>query len=78
MSIVKKYLNWLQKDAPAGEVERYPEIDENGETSVKGIYIIGDLTGIPLLRLAAESGKEIITRFAVDEEYKKTDCRQQR
>ena len=54
MSIIKKYLNWLQKDAPAGEVERYPEIDENGETSVRGIYIIGDLTGIPLLRLAAE------------------------
>jgi thioredoxin reductase/ferredoxin len=71
MSIVKKYFKWLQKDAPAGEVERYPEIDENGETSVKGVYIIGDLTGIPLLRLAAESGKEIITRFAKDEEYKK-------
>ena len=71
MGLIKKYLNWLQKDAPAGEVERYPEIDENGETSVKGIYIIGDLTGIPLLRLAAESGNEIITRFTGDEEYKK-------
>ena len=26
-------------------MEKYPEIDSNGETSVKGIYIIGDLTG---------------------------------
>ena len=71
MGLTKRYFNWLQKDTPTGEVERYPEIDENGETSVKGIYIIGDLTGIPLLRLAAESGKEIITRLAGDEEYKK-------
>ncbi|NNG27738.1 MAG: hypothetical protein HKM87_09445, partial [Ignavibacteriaceae bacterium] len=50
-SIISKYINWLQKDAPVGEVERYPEINENGETSVKGIYIVGDLTGIPLLKL---------------------------
>ena len=71
MGLIKRYFNWLQKDTPTGEVERYPEIDENGETSVKGIYIIGDLTGIPLLRLAAESGKEIINRFSDDEEYKK-------
>jgi len=71
MGLIKRYFNLLQQDPPTGEVERYPEIDENGETSVKGIYIIGDLTGIPLLRLAAESGKEIITRFSKDEEYKK-------
>jgi thioredoxin reductase/Fe-S-cluster-containing hydrogenase component 2 len=71
MSVLRKYFNWLQKDVPTGEVERYPEIDENGETSVKGIYIIGDLTGIPLLKLAAESGTNIIKRFAKDEEFQK-------
>ncbi|GAB4288974.1 MAG: hypothetical protein Kow0098_06620 [Ignavibacteriaceae bacterium] len=62
--IVKKYFDWLQKDNPVGEVERYPEIDENGETSVKGIFIAGDLTGIPLLKLAAESGKKIVDKLA--------------
>lgn len=56
--LTNKYFNWLQKDAPAGEVEKYPLINDNGETSVKGIYVAGDLTGIPLLKLAAESGKE--------------------
>jgi len=71
MGVLKKYFNWLQKDVPTGEVERYPEIDENGETSVKGIYITGDLTGIPLLKLAAESGTNIIKRFAEDEEFQK-------
>jgi pyruvate/2-oxoglutarate dehydrogenase complex dihydrolipoamide dehydrogenase (E3) component len=69
--IISKYFNWLQKDAPAGEVERYPEIDENGETSVKGIYIAGDLTGIPLLKLAAESGKKIINTILSDQEFQK-------
>ena len=71
MAILKKYFNWLQKDVPTGEVERYPEINEKGETSVKGIYIIGDLTGIPLLKLAAESGTNIISQFVKDEDYTK-------
>ncbi len=60
MGIIKKYFDWLQKDTPTGEVEKYPVIDENYETSVKGIYIVGDLTGIPLLKMAAESGTKII------------------
>jgi thioredoxin reductase/ferredoxin len=69
MSLISKYFNWLQKDAPAGEVERYPLIDEKNETSVGGIFIIGDLTGIPLLKFAAESGKIIITQFEKDLEF---------
>ena len=64
MSFVKKYFNWLQKGNPTGQVERYPEIDSNGETSVKGIFVIGDLTGIPLLKFAAENGKKIIDQFS--------------
>lgn len=69
-SIFSKYFNWLQKDAPAGEVERYPAIDGKGETSVKGIYVAGDLTGIPLLKLAAESGKRVINTILGDELFK--------
>ena len=69
--MLKKYFNWLQKDVPMGEVERYPEIDNNGETSVKGVFIIGDLTGIPLLKLAAESGKKIIDQFEDDQAFQK-------
>lgn len=72
MSLISRYFNWLQKDNPAGEVERYPEINQNGETSLKGVFIIGDLTGIPLLKLAAESGKKIIDLFAADEEFQKS------
>ncbi len=70
-SIISKYFNWLQKDVPTGEVERYPEIDENGETSVKGIYITGDLTGIPLLKLSAESGYRTINYIINNPDFKK-------
>jgi NosR/NirI family nitrous oxide reductase transcriptional regulator len=69
MNFISKYFNWLQKDVPKGEVEKYPEIDANAETSVKGIFIIGDLTGIPLLKLASESGKRIIDYLKNDVEY---------
>jgi NosR/NirI family nitrous oxide reductase transcriptional regulator len=65
----KGYFNWLQKDVPVGEVEKYPEIDASGETTVKGIYVIGDLTGIPLLKLAAKSGTQMIRQFQEDSKF---------
>lgn len=65
----KGYFNWLQKDVPVGEVEKYPEIDANGETTVKGMFVIGDLTGIPLLKLAAENGTQMIRQFQEDSKF---------
>jgi thioredoxin reductase/ferredoxin len=72
MEILSKYFSWLQNNVPTGEVEKYPEINQNGETSVKGVFIIGDLTGIPLLKLAAESGKKIIDFFEQDNDFQKS------
>lgn len=50
------YFNWLQSGNPTGSVERYPELSPDGESSVPGLFIAGDLTGIPLLKKAVESG----------------------
>lgn len=69
MNVINRYFAWLQKGNPTGLVDRFPEIDEKGETSVKGIYVIGDLTGIPLLKLASESGKKIIDMFDADQQF---------
>ncbi len=69
MNIVTRYFNWLQKGNPTGLVDRFPEIDGKGETSVKGVYVIGDLTGIPLLKLAAEGGKKIIDTLDADAQF---------
>jgi thioredoxin reductase/ferredoxin len=70
-SLLKRYFNWLQKDVPKNDVEKYPELDVNGETSVKGIFVMGDLTGIPLLKLAAESGAKLARHIVNDESFRK-------
>ena len=69
MGLLRKYFNWLQYKTPTGEVERYPQIDKNYETTLKGVFIAGDLTGIPLLKLAAENGKQLIDQFNEDTAY---------
>ena len=71
MNIISKYFNWLQKDVPIGEVERYPKINENSETTVPGILVTGDLTGIPLLKLAAENGQKVVQHILSTDEFKK-------
>lgn len=71
MNILYKYFNWLQKDVPVGEVEHYPKIDEKSETTVKGIFVTGDLTGIPLLKLAAENGQKVVRHIINSDEFKK-------
>ncbi len=69
--MLKRYFNWLQKDAPVGDVEKYPEINAAGETTVPGIYVAGDLTGIPLLKLAADSGAQTVRRISGDSRFRK-------
>ena len=72
MGIISRYFNWLQYKTPTGEVEKYPLVNEKNETSLQGVYIIGDLTGIPLLKLAAEGGKKIIDQFTVDAVFRRS------
>lgn len=55
-SLLRRYADWLHLKWPAGRVEQLPEVGENGETAVRGLRIIGDLTGIPLLKFALDSG----------------------
>lgn len=63
------YFNWLQKDNPTGVPDRFPELKNKFETTVPGIYCTGDLTGIPLIKLAVESGHELIDRFNADAQF---------
>ncbi|MCW7482369.1 NAD(P)-binding domain-containing protein [Leptospira kanakyensis] len=53
------YFQWLTKSAPTGVVEIYPEVSDSYETNLSNVFIIGDLTGVPLLKLAAESGVNV-------------------
>lgn len=53
------YFRWLTKFVPTGTVEIYPELSDSYETNLPNVFIIGDLTGVPLLKLAAESGVNV-------------------
>lgn len=57
---VSRYFSWLHNNAPEGAVEIYPEVSETYESSVPGIRVIGDLTGLPLLKFAVESGTKVV------------------
>lgn len=46
--------------------EILPIIDSKYETSVNGIYVIGDVTGFPLVKVAANQGRQVIERMAAD------------
>src|SRR3972149_4942423 len=57
---ILRYMHWLHTRWPAGGVEKLPEVGENGATSVPGVRIVGDLTGIPLLKFSADTGARAV------------------
>jgi thioredoxin reductase len=67
-SLVARYARWLHTGHPAGAVEPFPEIREDGSTAVDGLvdglWVAGDLTGVPLLKHAVDSGARVVDRIA--------------
>ena len=43
---------------------RCPSPTDDGATNVDGLYIVGDLTGVPLLKLSANAGTNVIRKIA--------------
>jgi thioredoxin reductase/ferredoxin len=64
--LLGRYIRWLHGRWPAGRVERLPEVREDGTTAVPGLRVVGDLTGVPLLKLAADGGARAV-RAILDE-----------
>src|SRR5262245_30474821 len=63
---LSRYTHWLHTRWPAGTVEPLPEIRPDGSTSLPGVYVSGDLTGIPLLKFSLDSGARVVERIAAD------------
>src|SRR5262249_28349584 len=57
---LSRYTRWLHLRLPAGTGEPLPRLGEHGETSVPGLHVAGDLTGVPLLKLAVDSGARAV------------------
>ena len=64
MSLLGRYTHWLHTRWPAGTVEKLPEIREDGTTAVPGVRIVGDLTGVPLLKFSSDSGAHAVKAIA--------------
>ena len=71
-NFLSRYLNWLHLRWPAGVVEKLPRVDEHGQSNVSGLYIVGDLTGIPLLKFSADTGARAVQHIASDEAFQRS------
>ncbi len=69
-SLVRRYLDWLHLRWPAGTVEKLPEVRPDGSTAVPGLYVVGDLTGVPLLKLASDGGARAVRTIAADPAFR--------
>ena len=47
--------------------EILPIVNSRFESSVKGIYVIGDVTGLPLVKVAANQGSSVIEKMKFEE-----------
>ena len=63
---VARYTHWLHTMWPAGTVEKLPAVNPDGTTNVPGLYIVGDLTGVPLLKFSADGGARAVRQIARD------------
>jgi NosR/NirI family nitrous oxide reductase transcriptional regulator len=58
--MIGRYMRWLHTGWPAGTVEKLPEVNADGTTAVPGVRVVGDLTGIPLLKFSADTGARAV------------------
>jgi thioredoxin reductase len=72
-STIARYTRWLHTGWPAGTVEPLPVVGPDGATAVPGLYVAGDLTGIPLLKFAADTGARAVQRIAADDLFRRRD-----
>ncbi|MDH3216336.1 MAG: NAD(P)-binding domain-containing protein [Candidatus Krumholzibacteria bacterium] len=71
MNVISTYARWLHTRWPAGHVEKLPVVDENGTTNIKGVYVAGDLRGIPLLKFSADGGARAVRHILQDPSFSK-------
>lgn len=69
-ALIAKYTNWLHTQWPAGTVEKLPVSGDDGVTTIPGVRIVGDLTGIPLLKFSSSTGARAIRAILREPEFR--------
>jgi len=60
LDALARYANWLHLQWPAGKPEKLPKVDDHFRTNVDGVYVVGDLAGVPLLKFSVDGGARAI------------------
>lgn len=69
MNPIAAYTKWLHTGWPAGTVEKMPEVGAEGTTAVPGVRVVGDLTGIPLLKFSADTGARAVQAIVKESDF---------
>ncbi|MCA9252825.1 MAG: NAD(P)-binding domain-containing protein, partial [Phycisphaerales bacterium] len=69
MNLIKRYTRWLHTGWPAGTVEKLPDVRDDGTTKVPGVRVVGDLTGIPLLKFSADTGAKAVHAILAEPDF---------
>ncbi len=70
LKLFENYTNWLHTRWPAGQIEKFPEVNQDGTSHIQGIRITGDLTGVPLLKFTADSGAKAVQNILDESDFK--------
>lgn len=70
MNLIARYTRWLHGKWPHGGVEKGPKVNADGTTSVQGLRVVGDLTGVPLLKFSADSGAKAVRAILQEGDFK--------
>jgi len=62
MGGLRGFARWLHLDVPAGRVEPGPVVESDGSTNLTGVFVVGDLSGVPLLKFACDTGAAAAAR----------------
>ena len=66
LSLLGRYADWLHLRWPGGKEEPLPAVESDFSTAVPGLFVVGELTGVPLLKHAVDSGSRVVRRVLSD------------
>src|ERR1700738_4102707 len=65
--LIERYTKWLHTQWPNRGGEKLPVSGPGGITALPGVRIVGDLTGIPLLKFSSHTGAEAVRAILKEE-----------
>jgi len=66
---VRRFLEPLRafwKERPSPSYPKLPKVSGEGESSISGLYLLGDVAGKPLIKFALSDGFQLAERLADD------------